>query len=68
MGILGFYTVIYYVAKFSFGGKKKAELPPPVTAAVSSGDGDSIPSLDSPAFDAWVSVPTNLEKYFSTLK
>ncbi|RYG64691.1 hypothetical protein EON64_13475 [archaeon] len=65
--MIGLYLGIYGLVKLT-GGKKKEE----VTNAPAHNHGHShvahsgseMPSVDSPAFDKWLSTPGNFEKIF----
>lgn len=60
-----YFGLIALVAFFPFGSSKKkskhAPAPAPVPAAAAGG----IPSVESPEFGDWISVPGNAEKFFS---
>ena len=64
--MFGFYTTMYLLSKLIFGGKKKVEAP--VVAVVSHGaPSGSMPSVDSPEFEAWISKEGNIEKAFAAM-
>jgi hypothetical protein len=58
---MGLFTL--YKIGSAIGGSKKVEAVTAPAAKVAAG---SIPSVDSPEFDAWVNTPGNLEKYLSS--
>jgi hypothetical protein len=65
MGIYASLFVTYKIIS-SFGKKKE---PAAIEAAPAAAAGDNeIPSVDSPAFDAWLSTPGNIDKFFDTVK
>ena len=59
---MGMYTGLYLFTKILPSGKKAAA--PAVVADAGSSAG-SMPSVDSPAFDQWISVEGNVEKLFA---
>jgi hypothetical protein len=66
--IMGIYASLFVTYKIisSFGKKKE---PVAIEAAPAATVGDNeIPSVDSPAFDAWLSGPGNIDKFFETVK
>lgn len=67
MAIIGLYGSLFLTYKVisSFG---KKEEPKAVIATASTAGSDEIPSVDSPAFDTWVSTPGNIEKFFEGCK
>eukprot|EP00600_Ochromonadales_sp_CCMP1393_P010399 CAMPEP_0174953904 /NCGR_PEP_ID=MMETSP0004_2-20121128/123_1 /TAXON_ID=420556 /ORGANISM="Ochromonas sp., Strain CCMP1393" /LENGTH=94 /DNA_ID=CAMNT_0016201649 /DNA_START=137 /DNA_END=421 /DNA_ORIENTATION=- len=58
MGIIGLYVSLYLISGL-FSSKKK---PVAETASSSTTASGTIPSVDSPDFDAWLSTPGNIEK------
>lgn len=66
MAILGGYFGLFLTYKIvsAFGKKKE----PVVEAAPAASAAGEIPSVDSPAFDAWVSAPGNIDKFFEGMK
>jgi hypothetical protein len=63
MGIIGVYTSLFFGCKLTFGKKKSlAQTEVPGASATSNG---SIPSIESPEFDKWVSTPGNVDKLFA---
>ena len=65
LGILGFYFSSYFLVSALFGKKKTSAA---INDASLKSDGNSIPPIDSPAFDQWISTPGNVEKCFADLK
>jgi len=57
MGILGFYFSIFLVVKV-WPSKKVKD----VVVEVTNNSGGEIPSIESPEFADWISVPGNIEK------
>ena len=60
---MGMYTGLYLFTKILPSGKKVAA--PAAVADAASSTGNAMPSVDSPAFDKWISVEGNVEKMFA---
>ena len=68
MAIIGFYGTLFLTYKLISSCGKKKEEPKAVIAATPAAGSDEIPSVDSPAFETWVSTPGNIEKFFDGCK
>eukprot|EP01031_Cornospumella_fuschlensis_P036275 gene36275-44003_t len=67
LGVIGLYLGIYGIVKLTGGKKKEQVAAAPVDAHAhthAAHGGDEMPSVDSPAFDKWLSTPGNFEKIF----
>ena len=65
MGILGLYTGIFLLTRIG-GGKKKAVEASSASSSVTADD--EMPSVDSPAFENWISTPGNIEKALASFE
>lgn len=68
MAIIGLYAGLFLTYKIVSSFGKKKEEPKALVMAPATAGADEIPSVDSPAFDAWVSTPGNIEKFFDGCK
>eukprot|EP01039_Chlorochromonas_danica_P002945 gene2946-3213_t len=62
LGIFAFYGTLILIATSGSKKEKPVEAAAQSTTANTSGE---IPSIESPEFDKWISVPGNVEKLFA---
>mmetsp|Transcript_22838 Transcript_22838/g.20743 ORF Transcript_22838/g.20743 Transcript_22838/m.20743 type:complete len:119 (+) Transcript_22838:44-400(+) len=64
LAVMGFYASLFTIYSILPKKKKIVKLDSPIVVESSSAD---VPSIDSPAFDKWISTDGNLEKILTGL-